>query len=121
MSDEIEEYLDNIFSEHRVVLFMNGAVQSPSDAESMMGRDVIAALKIDFHPVDLSRDPRLLAAVQKRSGWEKVAQLFIDGKFICDSYNLTPALKSKQFDKLLKSKKIPFDETVADQFRAMNS
>ncbi|SFR51372.1 glutaredoxin [Litoreibacter janthinus] len=120
MSDEIEEYLNDIFSEHRVVLFMNGGVQAPTDAESMMARDILGALKIDFHPVDVSRDPRLLAAVQQRSDWQQVAQFFIDGQFICDSYNLTPALKSKQLDKILTSKKVPFDEAVAQQFRDMN-
>ena len=120
MSDEMEEYFEDIFSEHRVVLFMNGAVQSPADAESMMARDILAALKIDFHPVDVSRDPRLLPAVRQRSQWQQVAQLFIDGQFVVDSYNLTPALKSKQLDKILKSKKVSFDEAVAQQFRDMN-
>ncbi|EPX80207.1 glutaredoxin domain-containing protein [Litoreibacter arenae] len=120
MSDEIEEYLSDIFSEHRVVLFINGPVQSPADAESMMARDILAALKIDFHPVDVSSDPRILPAVQERSDWQQLAQLFIDGQFICDSFNLTPALKTKQLDKILKDKKIPFDEAVAQQFRDMN-
>jgi monothiol glutaredoxin len=120
MSDEIEDYLNDIFSKHRVVLFMNGAVQTPSDAESMMARDIVASLKIEFLPVDLTRDPRLLPAVQKRSEWQQVAQLFIDGQFIVDTYNLPPALKSKQLDKILKDRKIPFDEAVADQFREAN-
>ena len=120
MSDEIENYLDDIFSKHRVVLFMNGAVQTPSDAQSMMARDLLASLKIDFHPVDLTRDPRLLPAVQQRSDWQQVAQLFINGQFISDSFNLTPALQSKQLDKILTSRDVAFDEAAADQFRENN-
>ena len=120
MSDEIEEYLDDIFSVHRVVLFMNGNVETPADAESMMACDILSALTIDFHAVDVSRDPRLLPAVQERSDWQQLAQLFIDGQFICDSYNLTPALKSKQLDNILTSKNVSYDAAAAQQFRDMN-
>ncbi|RLJ59993.1 glutaredoxin-related protein [Litoreibacter meonggei] len=120
MSDEIEEYLDDIFSEHRVVLFMNGAVQSPADAESMMALDLLTALQIEFYPVDVSRDPRLLVAVQERSEWQQLAQLFIDGQFIVDTYNMSPTLKSKQLDKILNTKSVAFSKAAADQFREMN-
>ena len=121
MSDEIEDYLNDVFSKHRVVLFMNGTVEAPADAESMAARNLLSSIKIAFHPVDVSRDPRLLPAVQKRSEWEQLAQLFIDGQFICDSFNMGTFLKSKDLDKILKSKKVPFDEAAADKFREMNS
>ncbi|WP_298256619.1 glutaredoxin domain-containing protein [uncultured Litoreibacter sp.] len=120
MADEIEDYLADIFSKHRVVLFMNGTLDAPMDAESMMARDLLSSLQVEFHPVNLSRDPRLLPAVQKRSEWEQVAQVFIDGTYFIDSFNLGPALKSKQFDKYLTSKNVHFDKAAADNFRDMN-
>jgi monothiol glutaredoxin len=121
MSDEIEDYLNDVFSKHRVVLFMSGTVQAPADTESMMARDLLSALQVEFHPVDVSRDPRLLPAVKQRSEWPQLAQLFIDAQFICDSFNMGPFLKSKQLDKILIEKRVSFDEAAAQQFRDMNS
>lgn len=121
MSDEIDEYLDDVLTAHRAVMFLNGGVKTPSDPSSALGLDLLYALKIEFHAEDVSRNPALLARVQARSDWQNIPQFFIDGQFICDSYVMMDAIKSKQFDTILTSRKIEFDAEMADKIRDANS
>lgn len=120
MSDEIEKQLDKIFADHRAVLFINGTLTSPKDAASAMGRDLLVALKIDFHPVDVSADPRFMAAVQARSETPEMAQFFIDGQFFGPTMIIMNAVKSKQMDKILTDKNIAFDTAEAQKIRDLN-
>lgn len=120
MSDEIDEQLNDILTGHRAVLFLNGGAKSPADPAYGLGLDLLYALKVDFHAEDLTGKPAMIERVQARSDWQNIPQFFIDGQFICDSYVMIEAIKSKQMDTILESRKITFDKSMADKIREAN-
>ncbi|PTX56212.1 monothiol glutaredoxin [Litoreibacter ponti] len=120
MADTVQEHVDEILKEHRVVLFMNGTVETPADAESAMARDILSAIKVAFFPVDVSRQPVIAQEVSTRSGMPKMAQLFIDGGFIVDSFLMPDAVASEDFDKILDARNVSYDAEMMQTMRDMN-
>jgi monothiol glutaredoxin len=120
MAETVQEQLDEIFRDHRIVLFMNGTMEAPRDAESAMARDILTAYGLDFHPVDVSGRPAIAAEVVALSGMPSMAQLFIDRGFIVDSAMLPGTAQSQALDKILAQKKVEFDAETAQQMRGMN-
>jgi len=120
VSDEIDEYLDDVLTAHRTVLFMNGTRDAPADAASAMGLDMLTGLAVEFHAENVAGRAPLVVRIKARSDWQSLPQFFIDGQFIADSGIMFEAIKSGQFDKILRDRNVAYDQKVADKFRELN-
>jgi WD40 repeat protein/glutaredoxin-related protein len=94
--------LKEIFSAHRVVLFLYGTVDQPKDKFSKSAVSALIAHGVDFFPVDITSNLNLRFQVQAYSGWTKFPQLFVDGEFIGGSFVISEFLRSGELDRILK-------------------
>ena len=93
--------LTKILGSHRVILFIRGSVDQPTDQFSRIAVNTLMAYGVDFLPVDITSNSILRSQVQAYSGWTKFPQLFVDGEFIGGSLVIPEFLRSGELDRIL--------------------
>jgi monothiol glutaredoxin len=82
----VKARIQQIVSEHPIVLFMKGTPQFPMCGFSARAAEVLQACDARFHSVNVLADPELRAQLPRYSDWPTFPQLFINGELIggCD-------------------------------------
>jgi len=83
---DINERIQSVLAENRIVLFMKGTPQFPQCGFSMRTAQVLAACGTPFHSVDVLAEPEFRQHLPKFSNWPTFPQVFIDGELVggCD-------------------------------------
>lgn len=77
---DVSARLQQLLDQYPVCVFMRGTPQRPTCRES---GEVIAVLKdsgVNFHSVDIQRDPELRALLQKSPDYAELPQIFLNGQ-----------------------------------------
>ena len=83
---DIQQQLDELVKNHRVVLFMKGSPQFPQCGFSSRTVEALKACETDFDHVDVLQQPEVRQNLPQYSQWPTFPQLFIDGELVggCD-------------------------------------
>jgi monothiol glutaredoxin len=86
MTESIQEKIDNLVHEHRVVLFMKGTPDFPQCGFSQRVASILGSYGVDFIAVNVLLDPAIREGIKVYSDWPTIPQLYINGEFIggCD-------------------------------------
>lgn len=85
MDNEIKEKIDNILSEHDIVLFIKGTPQFPQCGFSGKIVSILKANGIThnkFYSVNILEDDVMRSAIKEYSNWPTIPQLYIKKEFI---------------------------------------
>ena len=86
MSD-VQQRIDDLVKNNRVVLFMKGTAQFPMCGFSGRAVQVLKACGVnDFATFNVLEDEEVRQGIKDYAQWPTIPQLFIDGKFVggCD-------------------------------------
>jgi monothiol glutaredoxin len=69
-----------------VVLFMKGSPVFPQCGFSAAVVDVLSDVGVQFHSIDVLRDPAIRQGIKDFAGWPTIPQLYVKGEFVggCD-------------------------------------
>ncbi len=83
---DINERIQALLEQHRIVLFMKGTPQFPQCGFSMKTAQALAACGAQFHSVDVLSEPDFRQHLPRYSNWPTFPQVFIDGELVggCD-------------------------------------
>ena len=83
---DINERIQDLISQHRIVLFMKGTPQFPQCGFSMRTCQALAAVGAAYHSVDVLAEPDIRQHLPTFSSWPTFPQVFIDGELVggCD-------------------------------------
>ncbi|PPE69023.1 Grx4 family monothiol glutaredoxin [Caldimonas thermodepolymerans] len=82
MSD-VQQRIDDIVKNHRVVLFMKGTAQFPMCGFSGRAVQILKACGVsDFKTVNVLEDDAIRQGVKEYSNWPTIPQLYVNGEFI---------------------------------------
>jgi monothiol glutaredoxin len=83
---DINERIQALLEQHRIVLFMKGTPQFPQCGFSMKTAQALAACGVQFHSVDVLNEPDFRQHLPRFSNWPTFPQVFIDGELVggCD-------------------------------------
>ena len=86
MSGSIQEKIDEIVKNNRVVLFMKGTPQFPQCGFSQQVAAILDRLGCDYVAINVLLDDRIRQGIKEYADWPTIPQLYIDGEFIggCD-------------------------------------
>jgi len=83
---DINERIQALLEQHRIVLFMKGTPQFPQCGFSMRTAQALQACGAQFHSVDVLAEPEFRQHLPRYSNWPTFPQVFIDGELVggCD-------------------------------------
>ncbi|MGR8950039.1 MAG: Grx4 family monothiol glutaredoxin [Gammaproteobacteria bacterium] len=83
---DIQQQIDELVKNHRVVLFMKGSPQFPQCGFSSRTVEALKACESEFEHVDVLQQPEVRQNLPQYSQWPTFPQLFIDGELVggCD-------------------------------------
>ncbi|MFC6785302.1 glutaredoxin family protein [Halobaculum halobium] len=82
-TEEATERVDEVLSEHDVVLFMKGNRLMPQCGYSKRALGLISQHVEEFETVDvLPALPEYREALEAQGGWETIPQTYVDGEFV---------------------------------------
>ncbi|MCB1828273.1 MAG: Grx4 family monothiol glutaredoxin [Coxiellaceae bacterium] len=82
----IQEKIQQIITDNKVVLFMKGTADFPQCGFSGKVAHILNLCEINFHDVNVLEDPEMRQGIKDFSNWPTIPQLYINGEFVggCD-------------------------------------
>ncbi|RMH52894.1 MAG: Grx4 family monothiol glutaredoxin [Zetaproteobacteria bacterium] len=82
----IQEKIDRLVKENRIVLFMKGTPEFPQCGYSQQVAAILDHLGCDYVAVNVLLDDAVRQGVKEYADWPTIPQLYVDGNFIggCD-------------------------------------
>ncbi len=83
---KIYDFINELISNHEVVLFMKGTKDFPNCGFSAMVVGILQTLNVKFKDVNILESDALRQGIKDYSDWPTIPQLYIKGEFIggCD-------------------------------------
>ncbi|MEW6282340.1 MAG: Grx4 family monothiol glutaredoxin [Candidatus Eremiobacterota bacterium] len=101
MTPEMRARLENEVKSNDVVLYMKGTQQIPMCGFSARAAQVLQAVGVRFHDVNILDDDDLRLALKEFSQWPTFPQCYIKGEFIGGSDILLEMYQSGDLQKLV--------------------
>nr|YP_009244695.1 hypothetical protein Ppul_094 [Pyropia pulchra]AMK96937.1 hypothetical protein Ppul_094 [Pyropia pulchra] len=82
MNTEARKKIDQILSDHKIVLFMKGNKIMPMCGFSNTATQILNTLNITYFTYDVLDDENIRQAIKEYSSWPTIPQLYINREFI---------------------------------------
>ncbi len=103
MSD-VQQRIDELVKNHRVVLFMKGTAQFPMCGFSGRAIQILKACAVsDLKTVNVLEDEEIRQGVKAYSNWPTVPQLYVNGEFVGGSDIMTEMYEAGELQQSLTS------------------
>jgi monothiol glutaredoxin len=82
MTPELQERLDNLVKQHKILVFMKGTKLMPQCGFSNNVVQILNTLGVPFETVDVLEDHEIRQGIKEYSNWPTIPQVYIDGQFV---------------------------------------
>ena len=93
--------IDQLLSEHRVVLFMKGTRSTPRCGFSAAATGALNGLVSDYHTVDVLADEDIRNGIKLYGNWPTIPQLYVGGELVGGSDIILGMLNSGELHQVL--------------------
>jgi monothiol glutaredoxin len=101
MSD-VQQRIDDIVKNHRVVLFMKGTAQFPMCGFSGRAIQILKACGVsDLTTVNVLEDEEIRQGIKTYSDWPTIPQLYVAGEFVGGSDIMTEMYQAGELQQAL--------------------
>lgn len=101
---EVQNRIDEIVKNHRVVLFMKGTAQFPMCGFSGRAVQILKACGVsDLTTVNVLEDEEIRQGVKDYANWPTIPQLYVNGEFVGGSDIMMEMYQSGELQPLLAS------------------
>ena len=102
--DEIQQRIDDLVKNNRVVLFMKGSPQFPMCGFSGRAIQVLKACGVqDLTTVDVLQDESVRQGIKEYANWPTIPQLYVNGQFVGGSDIMMEMYEAGELQPLLSS------------------
>jgi len=86
MSDPVQQRIDGLVKEHKVLLFMKGTPQFPQCGFSATVIGILNGIGAKYQTVNVLAEPAIRDGIKAYSNWPTIPQLYVEGEFLggCD-------------------------------------
>lgn len=103
MTPELQQKIDNLIRDHRVLLFMKGEKGAPQCTFSSVADAILQKIEADYDSYNVLEDPEIRQAIKDYSDWPTLPQLYVDGKFIGGSDIMQELYESGELKSLIQT------------------
>ena len=101
MSD-VQQRIDDLVKNHRVVLFMKGTVQFPMCGFSGRAVQILKACGVgDLTTVNVLEDDGIRQGIKAYANWPTIPQLYVNGEFVGGSDIMTEMYEAGELQQAL--------------------
>ena len=97
----VQERIQQLVDDHRVLLFMKGTRHFPQCGFSMRAVNIVGSLGVNFETVDVLADAEIRQGIKEFSAWPTIPQLYIDGQFVGGSDICWELYQNGELEKLV--------------------
>ena len=101
LTDTTRQRIDDLLSQHRVVLFMKGTRNAPRCGFSATAAGILNELVEDFVSVDVLADEEIRQGIKDYGNWPTIPQLYVDRELIGGSDIIGGMYNSGELHELL--------------------
>ncbi len=103
MSD-VQQRIDDLVKNHRVVLFMKGTAQFPMCGFSGRAIQILKACGVeDLQTVNVLEDEAVRQGIKEYANWPTIPQLYVKGEFVGGSDILMEMYEAGELQEMLKA------------------
>ena len=104
MSD-VQQRIDGLVKNNRVVLFMKGTAQFPMCGFSGRAVQILKACGVsDLKTVNVLEDPEVRQGIKDYANWPTIPQLYVDGEFVGGSDIMMEMYEAGELQQVLGTK-----------------
>ena len=82
MTPEVQERIDNLVKQNKILVFMKGTKLMPQCGFSNNVVQILNTLGVPFETVDILADSELRQGIKEYSNWPTIPQVYINGEFV---------------------------------------
>jgi monothiol glutaredoxin len=82
MTPELQEKIDSLVKNHKVLVFMKGNKLMPQCGFSNNVVQILNTLAVPYETIDVLADSEIRQGIKEYSNWPTIPQLYIDGQLI---------------------------------------
>ena len=105
---EINNQLDEIIKNNKVVLFMKGTPEMPQCGFSMAVSNVLKHLEVKFTAINVYEDEEIRNGIKEYSNWPTIPQLYVNEEFVGGCDIVKEMFEKKELHKLFEEKGVEF-------------
>lgn len=110
-----KDQLAKMLNQSKIVLLLNGTVESPKDDASKALLEKVNGLKCEYSIIDLSAKSEFVEHLGKD---QKVPYVYMDGKAACDIDGLDQLAQQEVFQVGLKQRKLTLNERIQELLKS---
>lgn len=82
MTPELQERIEKLTKENKIVVFMKGSKLMPQCGFSNNVVQILNTLGVPYATVDVLQDSEIRQGIKEYSNWPTIPQIYINGEFI---------------------------------------
>lgn len=82
MTPELQERIDNLVKQNKIVVFMKGSKLMPQCGFSNNAVQILNTLGVPYTTVDVLEDHEIRQGIKEYSNWPTIPQVYINGEFV---------------------------------------
>jgi monothiol glutaredoxin len=82
MTPELQERIDNLVNQNKIVVFMKGSKLMPQCGFSNNVVQILNMLAVPYETVDVLADYDIRNGIKEYSSWPTIPQVYINGQFV---------------------------------------
>lgn len=102
MTTPVQEKIDTLVKQNKVMLFMKGSKLMPQCGFSNNAVQIFNSLGVPFETFDVLSDPEVRQGIKEYTNWPTIPQVFINGEFIGGSDILIELYQKGELQELLE-------------------
>ncbi|ARV60726.1 monothiol glutaredoxin, Grx4 family [Nostocales cyanobacterium HT-58-2] len=102
MTPELQERIDNLVQQNKILVFMKGTKLMPMCGFSNNVVQILNTLGVPFETVNILDDYELRQGVKEYSNWPTIPQVYINGQFVGGSDILIELYQKGELQQLVE-------------------
>lgn len=82
MTPELQERIDNLIKQNKIMVFMKGTKLMPQCGFSNNVVQILNTLGVPFETIDVLSDYDIRQGIKEFSAWPTIPQVYINGEFV---------------------------------------
>ncbi|HEY9711657.1 MAG TPA: Grx4 family monothiol glutaredoxin [Oculatellaceae cyanobacterium] len=82
MTPEVNDRIDNLVKQHKILVFMKGNKLMPQCGFSNNVVQILNTLGVPYETVDVLADSEIRQGIKDYSSWPTIPQVYINGEFV---------------------------------------
>ncbi|NJO79312.1 MAG: Grx4 family monothiol glutaredoxin [Cyanobacteria bacterium RM1_2_2] len=82
MTPELQQRLDSLVQQNKIMVFMKGTKLMPQCGFSNNVVQILNVLGVPYETLDVLADPEIRQGIKEYSSWPTIPQVYINGEFV---------------------------------------